>query len=290
LDAPAGLRLEGVMKTPRSLRLIQAAWGLTTALLLVAGVALAQAPAASPAPPAEDESQLDADALDLARKAFDFLRQQQRFSFHAETGYEVLQEDGSKLEFGGAKTYTVKRPESVRVETEERDGDRRLTVFDGKNLTVSDPDLKVYAQLTLEQPRDIDGFVDVARDRLEMPVPLAELLKNDPRKAMEDSLEVAYLVGEEKIAGAACDHLAFRNPDVDAQLWFSRGAQPTLRRIVITYRKLEGQPSFWADLSDWSFAPKLTEATFRFTPAPDESRILFALAPPAASTPEGGAR
>jgi hypothetical protein len=227
------------MMTLRS-RLIRTAWGLATALPLAAGAALAQAPAVSPAPPAEDESQVDADALEIAHKALGFLRQQQRFSFRAETGYEVVQEDESKLEFGGAKTYTVKRPESVRVETEERDGDRRLTVFDGKSLTVSKPDLKVYAQLALEQPRDIDAFIDVARDRLEMPMPLGELLRNDPRKALEDSLEVAYLVGEEKLAGVACDHLSFRNPDADVQLWFSRGAEPTLRRIVITYRNLDG--------------------------------------------------
>jgi hypothetical protein len=250
----------------------------------------ASAPAPSAAPEASADSELDPEATEIAKRAFDFLRGQPRFSFRAETGYEVVQEDGSKLEFGSSKSYTVKRPESVRVETEQRDGDRRLTVFDGKTLTVSDPNRDVYAQVAFAEPRDIDAFVSVARDRLEMPVPLAELLKNDPRKAMEDSLEVAYLVGEEKIAGAACDHLAFRNPDVDAQLWFSRGAQPTLRRIVITYRKLEGQPSFWANLSDWSFAPKLSEATFKFTPGPESSRIRFALAPPAGATPEGGAR
>jgi hypothetical protein len=250
----------------------------------------AAAPAPSAAPEAAAVSELDAEALEIAKRAFGFLRDQKRFSFRAETGYEVVQEDGSKLEFGSTKTYTVKRPESVRVETEQRDGDRRLTVFDGKTLTVSDPNLDVYAQLAFDKPRDIDEFVTVARDRLEMPVPLAELLKNDPRKAMEDSLEVAYLVGEEKIAGAECDHLAFRNPDVDAQLWFSRGAQPTLRRIVITYRNLDGQPSFWADLSDWSFAPKLTEASFRFVPGPEDSRIRFALAPPAGAAQEGGAR
>jgi hypothetical protein len=251
----------------------------------------AEAQEAAPPPAAEEASDVDPTALAVTKRAFEFLRSQQRFSFRANVGYEVVQADGAKLEFGSSKSYTVARPARVRIETEERDGDRRVVFFDGKSLTVSHPDRDVYAQVALEQPRDIDSVLDVLRDRFEMPVPLAELLRNDPRKAIEDSLEVAFLVGKEKLAGVETDHVALSNPDVDAQLWFTRGEQPTLRRVVLTYAKLEGQPSFWADLSDWSFAPKLTDATFRYTPGPKSSRIRFALAPPAQpATPEGGAR
>ena len=59
-----------------------------------------------------------------------------------------------------------------------------------------------------------------------------------------------------------------------------------MRRVVITYRTEEGQPSFWADLDDWSFMPELTEATFRYTPPEGAERVRFDVrpAPPPAVT------
>src|SRR5262245_46552433 len=90
------------------------------AVLLTLGMSAKEESAApAPAEPSA-EFELDADALEIAKRAFEFLREQQRFSFRADLGYEVVQQDGEKLEFGSVKTYTVKRPESVRVETEER--------------------------------------------------------------------------------------------------------------------------------------------------------------------------
>jgi hypothetical protein len=278
------------MTTTKTHRLARIARGLSAALLLGAPLASAEEPAAPAAPPAEAESLVDADALEVAKKALGFLRDQKRFSFTAESGYEVVQSGGERLEFGAVKHYTVERPNRVRVESEERDGGQRLTVFDGKTLTIAAPDDHAYAQAALEKPHDIDAIVEVIRDRLDTPLPLAELLKNDPRKAVEDSLESAYIVDTEKLHGVPCDHLAFRNPDTDVQLWFEQGAKPVLRRIVLTYRKLEDQPSYWADLSEWSFAPKLTPETFIYVPPEGTERIRFAVRPPAGTPAEGGAR
>ena len=260
-------------------RLAASALALGAALMLAAGVASAQA-ATTPPAEAEGDDSLDPDTLDTTSKALGFLRQQQRFSFSAETGYEVVQDDGERLEFGSVKRYTVQRPSRLRIESEERDGDQRLIVFDGTTFTIAAPTDKAYAQAAVEKPRDIDEMIDLVRDRLDTPLPLSELLRNDPRKAIEDSLESAYTVGTEKLGGVACDHLAFRNPDADVQIWFAQGAQPVPRRIIITYRNVEGQPSFWADLSDWSFAPKLSDATFAYVPPEGTARIRFAARPP----------
>jgi len=88
--------------------------------------------------PAATALALDPAALAIATRAGDFLREAKHFRFSAGTGYEVVQEDGEKLEFGSARHYTVQRPDHVRVETVPRAGDRRLVVFDGKSLTQVD--------------------------------------------------------------------------------------------------------------------------------------------------------
>jgi hypothetical protein len=244
--------------------------------LSAAGIARAQAQAE--APPA-GVSALDPEALAIASRAGDFLREARRFSVSAESGYEAVQEDGSKLEFGSTRRYVVQRPDRVRVETTGRDGGRKLTVFDGRSFVQVDLDERAYARAELKSPRDIDFMIDLVRERLDTPLPLAELLRNDPRPAFEDSLESADVVGTEQLRGVECDHLALRNPDADLQLWIARGERPLVRRVVITYRTLEGQPSFWADLDGWSFPAKLDDASFRYAPPEGHERVRFDVRP-----------
>jgi hypothetical protein len=243
------------------------------ALFLAATPAGAQAPA----PAAPDP--IDPEALAIARRAGDFLRDAKRFSFSAESGYEVVQEDGAKLEFGAMRRYLVQRPDRVRVETEPRDDGPRLTVFDGKSLVLVDLDENAYARADLEKPRDIDFVIDLVRERLDAPVPLAELLRNNPRVPLEDSLEAAAWIGTERLRGVDCEHIALRNPDSDLQLWVESGEKPVVRRVVITYRSEEGKPSFWANLDDWSLTPELSDASFRYTPPEGAERVRFEVLP-----------
>jgi hypothetical protein len=254
-------------------------------------VETAPAAVAAPEPVAAETdapsaSPIDPEAVEIARRAGDFLRDAQRFGFSAETGYEVVQEDGAKLEFGSARRYLVARPDRVRVESEPREGARRLAFFDGRTFVQADLEENVFARADLRKPRDIDFLIDLLRDRLDAPVPLAELLRNDPRAAIEDSLEAAAWIGAERLRGVDCDHLALRNPDADLQLWIARGPEPVLRRVVITYRNEEGRPSFWADLDDWSFAPEFSDASFRFEPPAGAERVRFEVLPASQSAAE----
>ena len=265
-------------------------WWTTVTRLAFAGVLAAVAGAgasqAQAQAPAETVTSLAPEALAIARRAGDFLREAKRFGFTAQTGYEAVQEDGSKLEFGATRRYVVQRPDRVRVETESREGGRRLTVFDGKRFVQADLDENAYARADLKKGRDIDFVIDLVRERLATPLPLAELLRNNPRQAIEDSLESADLVGKERLRGVDCDHLALRNPDTDLQLWIEQGGRPFIRRVVITYRGLPGQPSFWADLEEWSLSPTLSEATFTFTPPAGAERVRFDVRPAPAPAQE----
>lgn len=246
---------------------------LRLALVLLAAAAPLHAQPAEPEAPAAEEALVDPAAIALARRAGEFLRDAKRFRFVAEMGWEAVQDDGSRFEFGATRRYTVERPGSVRVETESRDGGRRLALFDGKAFVQVDLDENAYARADLKSPRDIDFVVDLLRERLDTPVPLGELLRNDPRAAFEDSIEAAVVVGDERLRGVPCSHIAVRNPDADVQLWIASGAQPLVRRVVITYRTLEGEPSFWADLDEWSFPAKFDAATFRFDPPAGAERV-----------------
>jgi hypothetical protein len=275
MDVDEGGRTESV---PRC-----RSWLSRSALALVLASVAAGARAQAPA---EVVPPLDPEALAIARRAGDFLRDAKRFSFTVHGGYEVVQEDGSKLEFGATRRYFVQRPDRVRVETEPREGGRRLTVFDGKSFVMADLGENAYARADLKKPEDLDFVVDLVRERLDAPLPLGELLRNNPRQAIEDSLELAEWVGKERLRGVDCDHLALRNPDTELQLWIAQGERPLIRRIVIRYRNDPGQPSFWGDLDDWSLDPALTPATFTFTPPAGAERIRFDVRPAPAPAEE----
>lgn len=260
---------------------------LAAALLLAAPAALAQPdPPAAAEPPA---APLEQAAIDAVRRAGDFLRSQERFTFDAETGYEVVQADGHKLEFGATRRFWVERPDRARIEAEDRDGRTTLVVFDGQAFSASEPRRNVYAEAVFPSPRDLDDAVAFARRALAMPLPLGELLENDPNDAMMAGLTHADLVGTARIGGVPCDHVAISNPETDAQLWIARGDEPTIRRVLITYRSAEGAPSFWANLGGWSFPKKLDAERFRFEPPKGAERIPFALRaePPTAAAATG---
>lgn len=253
-------------------------------VLTTGGAALAQE-ASAPAEAAGDA--LEPAALAVVERAGDFLRDAEHMSFSAEMGYEAVQEDGTRVEFGSTRQYRVARPDRVRVETETRSGGRKLTLFDGTTFVMADLVENAYAEAKLKSPRDIDFMIDLVRERLDAPIPLAELLRNDPRRAIEDALESAEYVGASRLRGVDCDHLLLTNVDTDLQLWVAKGEQPLLQRVVITYRDLEGEPLFWADFDEWKFGSKSSDDQFRFTPSEGSERVRFEVRPTRVSAEEG---
>ncbi len=249
----------------------------------------APAPGESPAPPSADpqalttapgasvEPGLDPKALEVAGRAGDFLRAQSSFSFAVVTSYESVQDDGAKFEFGSTRRYLVRRPDRARVEVEERGGIRRTLLYDGSTITMLDSTNDVYAQV--RRGGDLDSTIDFVRDDLDAPVPLGELLRNNPRAEFESGLEEAVLIGSETIDGQKADHLFLRNPDTDIELWIAQGERPVLVRITIEYRRAEGRPEFRARFSDWNFQAETPDAAFAFTPPQGAVPVPFAVRP-----------
>ena len=76
--------------------------------------------------------------------------------------------------------------------------------------------------------------------------------------------------------GERYSHVAVRGVRTDWQVWVTGGERPLLRRLVITYRRSEGQPQFRAQFRDWNFSPEVPDALFVFRPADGAVKIPFA--------------
>lgn len=241
---------------------------------------------AAPARAQETATDLDVDpaARAAVQRAADFLRRQPRFAFSADIAYEVLQDDGETLEFGEVRRYLLRRPDKLRIDSQRRVGGARVVYFDGARLTVSSPDQNVYAFVKLKQHRDVDGAVKIFRDRLGMPVPLGELLVNEPGSEIDSIYDSGFVVGEEQLDGVACEHIALRNEDNEIEVWIAKSDPPLVQRVHITYETLEGQPRFSARLFGWTLSPDTGDALFAFEPPPNAERVRFALGGAGAST------
>lgn len=92
-------------------------------------------------------------------------------------------------------------------------------------------------------------------------------------EARFEDIQAAIDVGPSSVGGILCDHYAFRQEDVDWQLWIERSDTPLPRKLVITTRK-EAQPQYVARLT-WNLTPQLDDTLFTFTPPTDAHNIVL---------------
>jgi hypothetical protein len=236
------------------------------------------------AQPANPTAQVrDRQAMAILKRMADFLSQTQRFSVTVDTGFDVVQASGEKIEFGEIRKIVVSRPDHARIDITKRDGDTGGFIFDGKDIAVFNTREKVYA--TVARAGTLDEAIDYFINNLDMRLPLAELLSSHLAETLHDKVRAASYVERTNIAGVPCDHIALRGAQADLQLWMAQGNQPLPQRLVITYKEAVGQPPFWAQFSDWNLAPDLPDSLFVFTPQEGAAKIDFASRRPA---PTGG--
>ena len=216
---------------------------------------------------------IDEHAMSTLMRMAEFLANAPRFSVTTDIGYDVEQDWGQKLEFGATRTLTVRRPDRLAVDITDRDGTRRGFRFDGQQLVFFGLDEHAYA--TAQKAGDLDAAIAYFKQDLRMPLPLAELVSNNLPKILKERIHAAYAVEDVTLGGTRCDHLALRNDWIDAQLWIAQGDQPLPQRLVLTYKREDGQPQFWANFRGWNLTPDTPDSLFTFTPADGMERIPF---------------
>ena len=215
---------------------------------------------------------IDPAATNLLKAATDFLAAQKQFSVEARNSLEVVLTSGQKIQFNHTARQSVQRPNKLRA---ERTGDLVDQVFyyDGKTLTLSNPSDEVYA--TVAAPGTLEEMLDFARDRLDIVAPAGDLVYSNAYDILMTDVSQAFVVGKAVIEGARCDHLAFRAPHVDWQIWIQEGKEPLVRKLVITTRDLVNAPQFSVVMTKWDLKPQLSDKTFSFSPAAGARKVDF---------------
>ena len=260
----------------RSIRTIASGAMLLTALFAEGSLAAGKTP--TPNVPATSP------AMNQLMRMARFLSQLEQFSVEQQSGYDVVQDSGQKIELGEHRELVFVRPDRFRVDEQRSDGEESTVVFDGKAVTVFNATQKMLA--SSEMQGSIDAAIKYFVKDLEMRLPLALLFVTTLPEEIEQRVQDVAIVETATIEGDPVTHLAARADTVDFQVWLPETGDPLPRRIVITYKQEEGQPQYWADFSDWNLSPNPPETLFSLDIPKDASRIPFlAKAPRAATSP-----
>ncbi|MDP3937262.1 MAG: DUF2092 domain-containing protein [Deltaproteobacteria bacterium] len=247
-------------------------------LLLAALLLLPIHPSAAPQAAAEvtagssPRSAIDPRALDALRVAMKTLSEARSFTFRADSTYDILQPSGWMLQFTVTHEFSVRRPDRAHALVLQDDGTKREVWYNGRYLAMHDAAENVYG--TLDVPHSLDETLDYLEERQIVRLPVSDLLYSD-LTFLETRASDGIYVGESRIGGARCDHLAFGNDEVEWQVWIDRGTKPLFRKFLITYKQQPGKPQFATLLSRWNLSARLPDTLFLFTPPASAERIEF---------------
>lgn len=197
------------------------------------------------------------------------LAQSQQFTVTISERYDAVQKSGEKIEYSEERKVTIQRPNHLRVEAQQSDGDKSCLIFDGKTITLFSETENVYS-LT-PHSGDVDSAVRYAGGRMGIRIPLARMLVTTLPRELEQMLVKAEYVEKNTLGKLPLDHIAVRSNEVDLQVWI--GADKLPRRIVLTYKNEPGEPQFRAEFTNWNMTPQIGPKTFVFTPPKDAEKI-----------------
>jgi len=211
-----------------------------------------------------------AEAKKLLKAMSDYLDAQQAISFDYDAVLEVVTNDKQKLALASSGNVALNRPDKIRTARAGGFVDVE-TLFDGKTLTLLGKNANKYTQL--EVPGTIDQLIDELREKYDRPLPAADLLGSNSYAALMDDVYDSKDLGSGVINGAECDFLAFRQDEVDLQIWIAQGDIPHPCRYVITSRLVADGPQYIVEFRNWKSGEKAVKDDFAFLNSTNAEKI-----------------
>jgi len=134
--------------------------------------------------------------------------------------------------------------------------------YDGSTIAAYAPNNNVYS--ISKAPDTIDAMLPFLEKASGIRFASADLLFTDPYAVLTKGVSSAVVVGSDVVQGEPCEHLAFRAPGVNWEVWIESGARALPRRLVITYTNVTNFPRSLVEFSHWNLHPWLTDSAFDF--------------------------
>jgi len=171
---------------------------------------------------------------------------------------ERRQIPGGSQEKKMTRQVTVRRPNALAFTGK---GDRGETAgwYDGKQLTLVSHRDKVWARGPM--PPTLDEALDFLADEYDVEMPTADVLYSSPYDAFMTKDTTGGWVDTQKIGDRSCEHLAYRQPVVDWEIWLSTDRKLPCQ-LKVTYKQIPGAPSTLVTYHGIE-NPQVTDDTFK---------------------------
>jgi hypothetical protein len=244
--------------------------GANVALKLIAPFTLALTIMLGIPPGASAQNENDAGTILKAMS--DYVTNEKTISATFDASIEVITPELQKIQFNSSGTLLQHRPDKLRATRTGGYADVEF-VFDGKTFTALDKAHNRFAQSATEG--SVDQLVDKLRSEYFVQAPGADLLVSNPYKQLMEGVLVAKHIGRSVVDGVECEHLAFRNHDVDWQIWIETGPKPIPRKYVITSKTVAGAPQYTLLVKDWKTDVAADPDVFAFKAPAGAKKVEF---------------
>jgi hypothetical protein len=211
------------------------------------------------------------DPAKLLKAMSDYLAGQKSLSAKFDSDIEVVTPELQKIQFSSSGEMKMNRPDKLRIRRTGGYADVEL-VYDGKTVSLYGNNAKSYVQSDLAG--GTDKMIDTLSGQSSVGLPGADLLLSNSYDELMANVIQGSHVGQGVVEGVECEHLAFRGPDTDWQIWIETGAKPVPRKYVITSKTVTGAPQYSLRIRDWKTDAN-ADADFMFKPPAEATKVAL---------------
>lgn len=216
-----------------------------------------------------EDTDIEPKADIILKQMSQYLAGLNQFEITAQSTVETVIDSGQKIMLEHANKVIVKRPNKLFA-TRLGDVIKQSFYYDGKSLTVDAQHLGYHA--SVDAPATLSETLDIALTKFNLTTPGVDLLHSNSYERLSNDLISAFYVSKSTINDVECHHLAFRNSEVDWQIWIQTGDKPLPVKYVITSRWITSSPSY-AVMMKWNIKPDISDSLFDFKPSKGTEKI-----------------
>ena len=235
-----------------------------------------QFPSSGMEAPVTNEGTVDDGAVEALNEMSTFLMSANTLALTSEATRDVVTNDGQRIALDGVAKYKIRKPNGFVIDYTSDIKDRSF-IYDGKTFTIYSPKLGFYAQAPA--PGTNREVLDTIYSKFGIALPLEDLFRwGNAAEGDQDrvkALRSAYKVGSATVRGVETDHFAFREDNVDWEIWIQKADPPLPLKLSIVDRNDPAKPAFTTFLT-WQVNPTFSDADFTFTPGANAKRIQLA--------------
>jgi hypothetical protein len=211
------------------------------------------------------------DPAKLLKAMSDYLAGQKSLSAKFDSDVEIVTPELQKIQFSSSGEMKMNRPDKLRIRRTGGYADVEL-VYDGKTVSLYGNNAKSYVQADLAG--GTDKMIDTLAGQSSVGLPGADLLLTNSYDELMANVTQGSHIGQGVVDGVECEHLAFRGPETDWQIWIEAGAKPVPRKYVITSKTVAGAPQYTLRIRDWKTDAN-ADADFTFKAPADATKVAL---------------